>query len=855
MNRSPDTSPPSAAHDKMSLRFDASLATVEGVLAVVQEWVAERGILRDDALSLRLVLEELLINICLHAKLPDHNNKIDLQMKILGQQNAAKSRIGAENTQTSLHITLRDYGQPFNPLTHVNLPLGDIKTASEGGRGLTLVRLIATQMDYLRAQGSNQLDIAIPLLTPAGETGRLFPGHAKTLPKRPLERLWAFWCSSIALRQTVLFTLSSIVLIWGAITLYSIEIANQRHESSLMLTRQAMHTQAVISSTFLDRVGGGLENVAQAAREMPEYAALLARPDDFVKELQKGAALRSLWAEIPVLGLAIGYGGKTWLYRLQHSELEKQEIKTDLAAFAAQGTSRAQWQSLFINFLPDDPHAAMIYALALAPSGRTEDGWIGTIITMPWIAGTLRALSGFKHAAAFYTDSQGRYVIFPPGRALGQGAQSLGQEARLHGAPELENVERAMLEGQIGAVQLRPVFDGDKTPWNLPWEGPTTLAYYPMMTKGWYLGLLISSDELGDAPRGLPPALFFMAALGPLCIGLITWFVTSRTLRPLNELADALEGFGSGNLEAPFPRARFPDEIGVMLTTFERVRVTLRASFRNLVTSAADQQRMQNELNLARNIQQSMLPKIFPQLSWVNVDARIDMCREVCGDLYDCFSPHAKPERLCCVIGDVCGKGVPAAIIMSRTMSLARSFLQEGYGPAETLEKLNTALLRTDASSMFVTMLVGILEPDGLFCWASAGHPPPLPGPEPLETGEGFSAEQAPLPPWPGELVLGVRKKQTYSTHTAQLKPGQSLLLYTDGADEAMGPPAGVQNLNEIYGETRLAASLDKACRAAQDSKNIVASLRQDITSHMQGLSPADDISLMVMTYTGADDV
>ena len=124
MNRSLNTSPPSATHDKMSLRFDASLATVEGVLAVVQEWVAERGILRDDALSLRLVLEELLINICLHAKLPDHNNKIDLQMKVLYQQDAAESRMRTENNQTSLRITLRDYGQPFNPLAHVHRPLG-----------------------------------------------------------------------------------------------------------------------------------------------------------------------------------------------------------------------------------------------------------------------------------------------------------------------------------------------------------------------------------------------------------------------------------------------------------------------------------------------------------------------------------------------------------------------------------------------------------------------------------------------------------------------------------------------------------------------------------------------------------
>lgn len=845
---------------EMRLLFDASLDTAEGVLAVVQEWAAEQGMTRDDALSLRLVLEELLTNICLHAHLPHHHNKVDMHLQILrtGTPGQEEEHVaGGRPGQAAVRITLRDTGRPFNPLVHTEQPLGDIESTSTGGRGLTLVRLIATRMDYQRTHGGNCLSLTVPMNMAPDEGRKPLPMLARAVPHTLGERLRAVWCSNLALRQTVFFTLCSMVLIWGAVALYSIEIANERRESALMLTRQAMHTQSVISSTFLERVGGSLVSVANDAAEVKD---LLSRPDDLVRELQRGAALRSLWAEIPVLGIVVGHGKKNWLYRLHDGELEKQQIDSDLAFLASPGGSQPQWQGLFMNFLPNDQHAAMICALTLAPSGRAEDGWMGTIITMPWIKGTLHALSGFKNAAPFYTDSQGRYVIFPPGRSLGQGPQSLGQEALLHDAPRLEEIEEDMLQGRKNAVQLRPVLGGDLTPWNLPWQGPTTLAYYPMSLKGWHLGLLVSSEELGDAVFPLPRALFFMAVLGPLCIGLITWFVTSRTLRPLHELVNALEGFGSGDLNVPFPRARFADEIGVMLTTFERVRVTLRASFRNLVNSAAAQQRMQNELGLARGIQQSMLPTVFPSLSWVKVDAHIDMCREVCGDLYDCFCPHTRPERLCCVMGDVCGKGVPAAIIMSRTMSLAQSFLQEGHSPSETLEKLNTAQLRSDASSMFVTMLVGILEPDGLFRWASAGHPPPLPGPEPQrspeplglpECGRRFSPGMAAPLPWPGELVLGVRKEQRYSTFTLRLKPGQSVLLYTDGADEAVGPPASPGTPGEIYGEARLAASLDKACRMAHTPKDITAMLRQDLAAHMKECSPADDISLMVLTYRG----
>ena len=415
------------------------------------------------------------------------------------------------------------------------------------------------------------------------------------------------------------------------------------------------------------------------------------------------------------------------------------------------------------------------------------------------------------------------------------GPQSFSDEARKYKAPRLRLLERRILAGEQGEVRLAPVFGGDATPWPLPWQGPTSLAYYPMKTPGWYLALLVSSEELGDAPQELPLVFILMAILGPLCIGCMTWFVTSRTLRPLHHLASSLEGFARGDLDAPVPKALFADEIGRMLETFESVRVTVRASFRNLVNSAAQQQRIRNELDLARNIQRSMLPREFPQLPWARVHAITEMCREVCGDLNDCFVPDpTNPQKICCVVGDVCGKGIPAALIMSRAMSLARAFLLAGLSPAQTLERINDALARQDTSSMFVTMLVGILDQEGGFVWASAGHPPPILGPEPQKGAFGPAAR---LAPWPGELVLGVRPHLRYATHSLQLRPGQSVLLYTDGADEAQGPaqkssgnPGG-----ELFGDVRLAQAFSRACRETRNAEpqGVVDRLLKDINRHM----------------------
>lgn len=850
-----DSSTVAARTHTLAMHFDVRPDTLEGILAVVQEWAAQECLARDDGLSLRLVLDELLANIAMHAASPGTAGQVDLRLELL-PQDGARSAPGVEAPPTVrgvVRIVLRDTGKPFNPLTHKSHPVTDIRDTPVGGRGLTLVRLLTARAEYQWLGDGNRLCLELPVNgRSASETHALNASSPISRAGSLVDRVRAWWSGSLALRQTAWFTLCAVVLIWGGMALYFSEIESVRVSNATARVVQAMHTQSVISSTFVARVGGAVDTLAGDARLLPEAARLPVDPDALMRELQKGADLRALLAEIPVIGVVIGAGGKTFLYRMHEGELRREDL--DLPPQTVPVGAGPRWQSLFLSFGRDNPHAAMLYAAPLGVAGRPEDGWIGTILVMPWIDKTLQALAGFQNAVPFFLDHTGHYIIYPVGRQMGKGPQSLADEARQSHAPGLRDLEKKILAGGQGVTQLRSVLHGDATPWPLPWDGPTSLAYYPMRTPGWSLGLLVSSDELGDAPQELPRAFFLMAILGPLCIGCITWFVTSRTLRPLRDLASCLERFGQGGMDASFPKARFADEIGRMVDTFERVRVTVQASFRNLVNSAAAQQRMRNELELARNIQRSMLPEVFPRLSWVAVQASLEMCREVCGDLHDCFVPDpANPARICCVMGDVCGKGIPAAIIMSRTMSLARAFLLAGLSPAETLSRLNSSLLRRDNASMFVTMLVGVLDRDGTFAWASAGHPPPLPGPVP--EGEGFSAKAVCPMAWPGELVLGVRDGQCYSTFHLHLAPGQSLLLYTDGADEAQAPSASgnadATADGELYGEARLAGSFDRACREVEGAGGpecIIARLREDLTRHMGGRPASDDISLMVIT-------
>ena len=842
--------PPAAdARRPLSLRFAADLDLVEGILAVAQDWAERQEIRRDDGLSLRLVLEELITNVCRHAGLPSGAPRVSLQLELMPPPDGPTRSDGSGSGL--FRITISDTGKPFNPLSFTAEPVSDVGDTPVGGRGLTLVRLLTSEAGYRRAGGENVLSLVLPL---AGQTvaarGEDFRS-AGPVPGGFRDRVRALWSGSLAVRQTALFTLCSVALLWGAMGVYLLDVGRQQSEAATVLATQAMHSQAVISSNFVNRVGITVGQVAASLRAMPDLPQLSSDSNLLVERLRSSAQFRSLMAEIPVIGLVVGHGGTTRLYRISDGEVRGVDLDRDLSPFVASGGAPPRWQSVFIPFEESGPHAVMLYGEPLSASGLPADGWIGTVISMPWIADALRAIGGFRNSVPFFVGETGHYMIYPVGRRLGVGPQSLADEARQFGAPGLIDIEKRILAGEKGVTQLRRVFGGDATPWPLPWKGATSLAYYPMLPTGWYLGLLISSDELGDTPQPLPLGFFLLAVLGPLVIGAVTWFVTFRTLRPVRDLASAIERFGGGDMDAPFPTAPVADEIGRMLTIFERVRVTLRASFRNLASSAATQERIFNELGLARDIQTSMLPVVFPQLPWAKVHASIDMSHEVCGDLYDCFIPSDDASRICCVIGDVCGKGVAAAIVMSRTISLARAFLMEGLMPSETLARLNDALVRGNNSMMFVTMLVGILDADGTFSWASAGHPPPLVGPRP----GGRSAGDVAHLPWSGELVLGVRDGQRYSGFSLRLDPGQSLLLYTDGADEALGPPAVDEaGRAELYGVSRLAASFEATCRIAgpMAPDAIIARLTADLSAHMAGQPLADDISLMAITYAGS---
>lgn len=242
-----------------------------------------------------------------------------------------------------------------------------------------------------------------------------------------------------------------------------------------------------------------------------------------------------------------------------------------------------------------------------------------------------------------------------------------------------------------------------------------------------------------------------------------------------------------------------------------------------------EKEKLERELEVAREIQVSLLPRSLPQLPDFEFGARMEPARAVGGDFFD-FIPLDE-ERLGIAVGDVSGKGVPAAIFMAMTRSLMRAEAREANSPKAVLRGLNEHLLEMNDTEMFVTVLYGILNTaTRCFTYGRAGHELPV-----LCDERG-----ATLTPCCGHgEPLGVFPAPEIDENAIQLAPGQILLLYTDGMTDAFDE----QGIS--FGVKRLHQSLGACCRLS--AQGICDRLIDMVMTHQSMVPQHDDVTLVAV--------
>ncbi|WP_052700553.1 PP2C family protein-serine/threonine phosphatase [Methylocucumis oryzae] len=255
-----------------------------------------------------------------------------------------------------------------------------------------------------------------------------------------------------------------------------------------------------------------------------------------------------------------------------------------------------------------------------------------------------------------------------------------------------------------------------------------------------------------------------------------------------------------------------------------------------LIHERVAQERLQESLKLSRSIQMGMLSTVFPRFSEgynIDVFAFMEPAREVSGDFYDFFQLDA--DTLLLVIGDVSDKGVPAALFMVMVKTLIRAMAKHYQQPEQILAALNPELCRDNDAAMFVTLFVATLDmKTGLLCYSFAGHNPPM---------HILANSDVVMLTGDSGMALGIFDFAQFKQQSLVLKPGDSVLLYTDGISEAMNTE------QQAYGEHRLQALLTRLNQG--NAEQMVRGVLDDVSAFTLGAEQSDDITLLALKWAG----
>lgn len=423
---------------------------------------------------------------------------------------------------------------------------------------------------------------------------------------------------------------------------------------------------------------------------------------------------------------------------------------------------------------------------------------------------------------AFLISRNGTIVTHPRRDLIMK--ETLPHLARERGDARMAAIAERMMRGESGFSPATSVLTGK----------PCWVGYEPIPSTGWSMGIVFPRDELMADIAHLNRTVFALGLAGFAILLAVTILISGSITRPLRALAGATGEIARGDLDFEIPAASSGDEVGLLAASFVYMRDSLKKYIRELTDAAAARERIESELKIAREIQMGMVPKEvppFPGRDELEIRAVLEPAREVGGDLYDFF--FLDDGHVCIVVGDVSGKGVPAAIFMARTITLLKATAREVRSPEEILNRVNKELARHNESFMFVTVFCGILDvSSGELRYSNAGHNPPL------VMREGEKAEF--LTGGAG-TVLGVDAGASYERDCVTLRPGDTLYLYTDGVTEAF------DKKGEMFTEERLHEEI--SARRGDSVEELADGMLRRIKVYAAGVPQSDDITIVVMRY------
>lgn len=373
----------------------------------------------------------------------------------------------------------------------------------------------------------------------------------------------------------------------------------------------------------------------------------------------------------------------------------------------------------------------------------------------------------------------------------------------------------------------RKIIGGESGITNVRLDGVNSVMTYAPLENGWAAIGFCSRKDFFENAAVINITLYLIALIGLIALYWFSVKTISRLTQPLTEFTFSAMNMAKGNFHATIPTVETKDEIKRLHDSLSYLQSSINKYIGELKTTTSTKERIESELSIASNIQRAMLPSIFPKHSVFDIYADLVPAKEIGGDLYDVIQDG---NFLHFVVGDVSGKGVPAALFMSITRSAFRFTSGLHLSVAESISKINDNFSDGNEGGMFVTMFAGSLNLETLelkFC--NAGHNPTV-----IVNPDGSARFLRANP----NIAAGLFPGFPYVEESIVLEKGSRLIIYTDGVTEAE------TKKKDQYGEDRL---LEYASSIPADagSKEVVDGLFASVREFAAGNEQNDDITIL----------
>lgn len=437
-------------------------------------------------------------------------------------------------------------------------------------------------------------------------------------------------------------------------------------------------------------------------------------------------------------------------------------------------------------------------------------------ISLDWLADKVSSIRPYKNSHATLTSRKGVYLS--KGNNIDLSEETLLTTAQRVKDPKIIELSNKIMNGETGCTQYK-------------YKGRPGFAVYGPLRNGWSLAITCPYKEVLKQTSHIHKILLITGLIGLIILFFVCRYTIRKITQPITEFSSAAQSMAQGNFQAQLPEIKTEDEIHHLRDSFEYLQNSLTTYISELKETTKANERMESELSIAQAIQLGMLPKEFPSTEEYSIHGIMHPAKEVGGDLFDF---RDKDGRLYFTIGDVSGKGVPAALVMALTLAACRFFNSMGLELDRLVEQLNSNVSDNNDANMFATIFVGRMNFENRTLeYCNAGHNhiiviPPDSSPYYLKAKP--------------NLAIGLFEDFSYQKEQLDVPAGTKLVLYTDGVTEAENKS------QELYGNERLLDLVSSDAFRCLSAEEMTKNISDSVHAFAEGNEQNDDITILCIS-------